>query len=125
MLPTVSLTLDGKRLVSNIQNLKAQCAFKLAEMVETHKLAIVPGGDRDEITEEFSQKDMDKVGKLKIVGKDEVKEAIGRSPDAGDTFIMRMWFELMKDATGGTYEQSVSAINRRGVMPRKIGQRGV
>ena len=54
MLPTVSLTLDGKRLVSNIQNLKAQCAFKLAEMVETHKLAIVPGGDRDEITEEVS-----------------------------------------------------------------------
>jgi hypothetical protein len=36
---------------------------------------------------------MDKDGKLKIVGKDEVKEAIGRSP-AGDTFIMRMYFEL-------------------------------
>ena len=66
---------------------------------------------------------MDKDGKLKIVGK-EVKEAIGRSPDTGDTFIMRMYFEPLKDATGGTYEQSVSAINRRHVS-RKIQQRGV
>ena len=56
---------------------------------------------------------MDKDGKLKIVGKDEVREAIGRSPDTADTFIVRMYFELLKDATGGTYEQSVSAINRR------------
>ncbi len=37
---------------------------------------------------------------------------------------MRMYFELLKDATGGTYEQSVSAINRRGIV-RKFEQRGV
>jgi hypothetical protein len=77
---------------------------------------IKPGGDQDEITEEVSQikqRDMDKDGKLKIVGKDEVREGIGRSPDTGNTFIMRMYFELLKDASGGTYEQSVSAINRR------------
>jgi hypothetical protein len=61
--------------------------------------------------------------KLKIVGKDEVRKAIGRSPDTGDTFIMQMYFELLKDATGGTYEQSVSAINRRQVA-RTIQQRG-
>jgi hypothetical protein len=127
MLPSAHITIDGKRQVSNFQNLKAQCAFKLAEVVETHRLAIVPGGDQDEITEEFSQikqRDMDKDGKLKIVGKDEVREAIGRSPDTGDTFIMRMYFELMKDAVGGTYEQSVSAINHRHVR-RGIQQRGV
>ena len=37
------------------------------------------GGDQDEIIEEFSQikqRDMDKDGKLKVVGKDEVKEAM-------------------------------------------------
>ena len=33
-------------------------------------MAIVPGGDHDEITEEFSQIDMDKEGKLRIVSKD-------------------------------------------------------
>jgi phage terminase large subunit len=127
MLPTPNLTIDGKRQLSSFQNLKTQCAFKLAELVETHRMAIKPGGDQDEITEEFSQikqRDMDKDGKLKIVGKDEVREAIGRSPDTGDTFIMRMYFELLKDATGGTYEQSVSAISRRQVA-RTIQQRGV
>jgi hypothetical protein len=68
--------------------------------------------------EEFSQinqKDMDKDGKLKIAGKDEVREATGRSPDTGGTFLMRMYFELLKDTVGGTYEQSVSSINRRAV----------
>jgi hypothetical protein len=126
MLPTTNLTIDGKHQLSAFQNLKTQCAFKQAELVETHRMTIVPSGDQDEITEEFSQikqRDMDKDGKLKIVGKDEVRKAIGRSPDTGDTFIMRMWFELMKGATGGTYEQSVSAINRRGIT-RKVVQRG-
>jgi phage terminase large subunit len=84
MLPTPNLTLDGKRQFSSFQNLKTQCAFKLAELVENHRMAIVSGEDQDEITEEFSQikqRDMDKDGKLRIVGKDEVREAIGRSPD--------------------------------------------
>ena len=38
-------------------------------------------------------KDMDKDGKLKLVGKDVVKENIGRSPDYSDMIMMRMWFE--------------------------------
>jgi hypothetical protein len=77
ILPAAALTIDGKRQVSNVQNLKAQCAFKLAELVETHRLAIVPDGDPDEITAEFSQikqKDMDKGGQLNIAG-DEVSES--------------------------------------------------
>jgi hypothetical protein len=53
MLPTPNLTIDGKRQLSSFQNLKTQCAFKLAELVETHRMAIKPGGDQDEITEEF------------------------------------------------------------------------
>ena len=35
---------------------------------------------------------------MQIKPKDEVKEMIGRSPDIGDPIIMRMWFELKKDA---------------------------
>jgi hypothetical protein len=67
---------------------------------------------------------MDKDGKLKIVGEDEVREALGRSPDAGDTFLMRMWFELIKDATTGTHEQATAGMHR-GLQRRKIVQRGV
>jgi hypothetical protein len=84
---------EAATLIAPGQQLKAQCAFKLAELVETHKLAIVPGGDQDEITEEFShikQKDMDKDGKLKIVGKDEVRDAICRSKP-GASKPGRLW----------------------------------
>jgi phage terminase large subunit len=127
VLPQANITVEGTRHVANFQNLKAQCAFKLAELVETHKIAAKPGGDQDEIMEELAQikqKDMDKDGKLKIIGKDEVKEALGRSPDTGDTLLMRMWFELIKDATTGTHEQATDGM-RRGMIRREVGQRGV
>lgn len=39
---------------------------------------------------------MDDIGKLKIVAKDEIKEALGCSPDFADALMMRMWFELAK-----------------------------
>jgi hypothetical protein len=85
------------------------------------------GGDQDEITEEFAQikqKDMEKDGKLKIVGKDEVREALGRSPDVSDTFLMRMYFELLKDLTTGTHERATANM-RRGQIQRKVVPRGV
>lgn len=44
--------------------------------------------------EHMKRKDADKDGKLKIVGKEEVKESLGRSPDFGDALMMRMFFEL-------------------------------
>ena len=130
MLPIANITVEGKRQVAPFQHLKAQCAFKLAELVETHRIAAKPAGDQDEIAEEFAQirqKDMDKDGKLKVVPKEEVREALGRSPDTGGTFIMRMYFELLKDATGqanAPYERSVRDINRHGVV-RKAQPRGV
>lgn len=130
MLPSANLDVEGKRQIAPFQHLKAQCAFKLAELVETHRIAIKPAADQDEITEDFSQikqKDFDKDGKLKIVGKDEVREALGRSPDIGDTFIMRMYFELLKDATSNPnqpYDRSVRDMNRR-PLTRKFQQRGV
>jgi hypothetical protein len=37
---------------------------------------------------------MDKDGRKKILPKDKVKEAIGRSPDHSDALMMRMWFEM-------------------------------
>ncbi len=84
----------------NFQNLKAQCGFKLAEMINEHKIRISAAGEKDEIIEELSgilrQKDQDKDGKLKLRPKEEVKTEIGRSPDIGDTFVMRMFFELLE-----------------------------
>ena len=45
--------------------------------------------------EQVAQKDIDKdENKIMLVGKDEIKENIGRSPDYGDAIMMRMYFEL-------------------------------
>ena len=98
----------------NYQNLKSQCGYMVAEYVNGHKIAFAPDFDIEtnvpgmslEVFKEMvfsdlkqlKSKDSDKDGKLKIMGKDEIKEAIGRSPDAMDNFIMRMWFELNKPA---------------------------
>ncbi len=103
---------DNKKRVENsilpnnvpvYQNLKTQCAFKLAEIINDHKISTVPVGEyRDEIiadlTATLQERDLDKDGKKKIATKEEVKEELGHSPDVGDTFLMRMYWELKKDA---------------------------
>lgn len=87
---------------SNFSNLKAQCAFKLAELINEHKIAFKTPDHREVIIEELTallrQKDVDSDGKLKILPKEDVKQVLGRSPDIGDTLIYRAWFELVKEA---------------------------
>jgi len=95
-------------------SLKDQCTFMLAGMVNNHKIAVrtdnvtLPADMtlaefREKLTEDLQQmkrKDADKDGPLKIVPKDEVKENIQRSPDFGDTLMMRMWFKLKPPEVG-------------------------
>lgn len=89
---------------TNFSNLKAQCAFKLAELINERKIAFKVTDHREMIIEDVSallrQRDVDSDGKLAIRSKDLVKEEIGRSPDIGDTIIFRAWFELLKDIRG-------------------------
>ena len=84
----------------NFSNLKAQCVFKLAELINEHKLSIRLPERRDIIIEELTallrQKDVDSDGKLKIRSKEDVKIELGRSPDIGDTLIYRAYFELQR-----------------------------
>lgn len=92
---------DGR--VSNFQNLKTQCQYALAECINARKMAIrcTDFKVREMLTEELDwirTKDADKDGKLKAVPKDEVKEALGRSPDFSDTLVFRLWFDLKSPA---------------------------
>lgn len=85
--------------VTNYKNLKSQCAYKLADYVNEHKIAIRTEDieAKDSLIEELEQiksKNPDKDNKLSIISKEEVKEAIGRSPDYSDLLLMRMYFEL-------------------------------
>lgn len=87
---------------TNFANLKSQCAFKLAELINEHKLSFRVPQYRDIIIEELTallrHKDPTSDGKMAIRPKDEVKEEINRSPDVGDPLIYRAWFELKREA---------------------------
>ncbi len=84
----------------NYANLKSQCAFKLAEMMNEGSIGIkAPNTDVIKtMTEELEQLKQDRIEKdftkLIIVGKDKMKEQLGRSPDYLDMLIMRMYFEI-------------------------------
>jgi hypothetical protein len=95
---------------TNFANLKAQCAYKLAELINEHKIAFKVPGHREKIVEELTAllkaKSVDEDKKLQIRPKDEVKEELGRSPDIGDTLIYRVWFELKKEAISESPNQA-------------------
>jgi phage terminase large subunit len=90
----------------NYQNLKTQCYYKLADMINTAQIGIeCPDiNTKNQIIEELEQvrtKDADKDNKLQIIPKETVKDIIGRSPDYSDALAMRMFFEL--DGNYGKY----------------------
>lgn len=83
--------------VVQYQNLKTQCYFKLSEMIQNSEVFVTcnDGTMLDEMTKELEQVKRDKIdsdGKLRILPKEKVKEAIGRSPDYSDALMMRMYF---------------------------------
>lgn len=83
----------------NYGSLKDQCAYMLADKINKHGISIQCDDTdiKEKIIEDLGtikRKDADKEEKLKIISKEEVKEIIGRSPDFGDSMIMRMYFEL-------------------------------
>jgi len=83
-------------------NLKSQCGWKLAELINEHRIAFKVPEYREKIIEELSaslrDRTVDSEGKKQLREKVDVKQEIGRSPDIGDTILMRVWFELKKDA---------------------------
>lgn len=83
-------------------NLKTQCAYKLAERVNKREVAVFT---EDEQVKSWLIADLEQIKevntdsddrKKKLVPKDQVKDTLGRSPDFGDTFIMRAYFDLKK-----------------------------
>lgn len=82
---------------ANYKNLKSQCYFKLAEYVNSHKIACKDESIREAMTQDFSairQRNMDSDGKLEVIPKDDMKDILGRSPDVADMVMMRMYFEF-------------------------------
>jgi len=90
----------------NYQNIKTQCYYKLADMINKGQIGIETNDitQKNYIIEELEQvrsKDMDKDNKLQIIPKDVTKSILGRSPDYSDAMMMRMYYEI--DANFGKY----------------------
>tara|TARA_R110000796_G_scaffold38053_8_gene96115 strand:- start:700 stop:2013 length:1314 start_codon:yes stop_codon:yes gene_type:complete len=90
----------------NYQNLKTQCYYKLADLINKGQIGITCPDItmKNQIIEECEQvrmKDADKDNKLQMIPKDTIKDIIGRSPDYSDAMAMRCYYEI--DANFGRY----------------------
>lgn len=93
---------DKEREIRNYKNLKDQCYFELAPIIQSGEMQLIcmNPDDKESLIEELDvikQKNPDKWWKLQIITKEEIKELIWRSPDIADAVAMRMYFEIKKD----------------------------
>lgn len=88
----------------NYKNLRSQCGFMLADSIMSHKMSV--SAELDEPTKEMIIEDLQALLKkkdtpiespLQLIPKEEIKEALGRSPDFADMMLMRMLFELKRN----------------------------
>jgi len=85
----------------NYMNLKTQCFYKLAEVINSGQMYIADTRFRDAIITELEIIKRDRVDKdsqkLAIEGKEIQKSKLGHSPDYADAIMMRMWFHIKKN----------------------------
>lgn len=112
-LPNVHYT-KGAPLISDYKNLRSQCVFTLADLVNKHEVAVRIDDLRikEALIEELAtyQDVSAGDGKRMATQKEDVKEIIGRSPDYSDTLLMRMYFVIRGKLIPG---QSEDAVERR------------
>ena len=86
-------------------SLKDECAYKLAEVINTRELQVVCSeGQKNRLLEELpmlmcANVDDDR-GKKRIISKEVMKEKLQRSPDILDMLIMGMYLDIKPSATG-------------------------
>ncbi len=115
-LPNVGYVANATSLVSDYKNLRSQCVFMLADLVNNHKIASrVEGKFKEMLIEELAsyQDASQGDGKRMATQKDDVKEQIGRSPDHADTWFMRMYFVIREKVSPDTSEQMSEVINKQ------------
>lgn len=81
------------------ENLRTQCIYHASEKAKNRQIGISEQSIeiREMIAEDlqqFKRRDSDREGKLKVVKKEDIKSALGHSPDIGDTICMRSYFDL-------------------------------
>jgi hypothetical protein len=96
-----SVALNGENYV----NLQSQCCFGLAEKINLSQIYIeceIAEKYKEEIIQELEYLKtykLDAGGKLRILPKADIKQALGRSPDFRDALMMRYYYELAPNFT--------------------------
>lgn len=81
----------------NYQHLKAQCWFLLAKKFRDAEIKIEGEDDREATEGELEvMRRVVKEEKLNVISKEQIKKIIGKSSDVGDTYMMRVIFDLKK-----------------------------
>ena len=114
LLPNFSYTKTAN-LISDYRNLRSQCIFTLANLVNSHKIASkVTGRQKENIIEELQhyQDVSTGDGKRMATPTDDIKEIIGRSPDNASTWIIRMYFEIRNKISPEFSEDRQVAVNK-------------
>jgi len=88
------------KMKTNYANLKSQCYFEIAKMVNNGEIAIkfTDSEIKSKLIEDLEQIrdwNSDKDEKIRVIPKDKIKEMTGRSTDYSDPFMMRMYFVLV------------------------------
>lgn len=112
------LTQENKLKKENYKNLKTQCYYKLAALINGSKLYVSELVQNKRNNDKFVKQlildesrcikklPKDNDGKLQIISKVQMKTILGRSPDIMDMMMMRVFFELKPPATGGYKAQT-------------------
>lgn len=108
----------NKKYLANYGMFKDQCAWHLASKVKANEVYEKADGSVKETLEQelemIKEANMDRDAKRRLLSKDKVKVAIGRSPDDSDTYLMRAAFDLIKVGGMGIVTGSTpTTTNRR------------
>ena len=92
----------------NFTNLKSQCFVKLSDLIKEGKISIniLDPSTVDELTQQLlaiKLKDVEKDGKVGVIGKDVMKKMLGVSPDIADSIMLRMFYEVKNLKSTGRY----------------------
>lgn len=116
-------TRKQKMVNANFKNLRSQCYFKLAELVNSHQVAVRTDENTQEIIrqelEVIKQKHPDKDTKNAVISKEDIKEMIGRSPDYADMLMMRMSFEFTSKSPRAVRTNDIKHLTKEPIVVKK------
>lgn len=101
---------------SEYANLKSQCGYLLAYDINEGKMwakCVTSQEDREILSEELAQIKAAKIDSdqpLRLMAKELIVQAIGRSPDFSDLFLMKKYFDLQKLTKRKPFTRPVQGI---------------